>query len=71
MKIKVFGDVRPCSFVNIYQGLRGTYCLPLQGCILSLNMEAAYTSETLVHVYLPHYTAPHLRRPNIDIRFMV
>jgi hypothetical protein len=71
MKIKVFGDVRPCSFVNIYERFRGTYHLPLQGYILFLNMEVAYSSETLVNVYLSNYKAPHLRRPNIDIRFMV
>jgi hypothetical protein len=48
IKMAVFWVVAPCSLVEVYQRFRGNCCLHHQGALM---MEAARTSETLVHFY--------------------
>jgi hypothetical protein len=50
MKMAVFWVVTPCRLVEVYQRLRGTYCLHHQD-LIALMMEATSTSETLVNFY--------------------
>jgi hypothetical protein len=45
MKMTVFWDVAPCSFVEIDLRFRGAYCL------IVLMMEAVSTSETSINFY--------------------
>jgi hypothetical protein len=53
MKLTVFWDVVPYSLVEAYRRFRGACCLHHQDSegIISLMMEAASTSETLVNFY--------------------
>jgi hypothetical protein len=46
----VFWVVAPCSLVEVYQHFRGPCCLHHQA-LITLMMEAARTSETLVNFY--------------------
>jgi hypothetical protein len=46
MKMTVFCNVAPCSFIEIHGHFRGVYC-----CLNTLMMEAVSTSETSVNFY--------------------
>jgi hypothetical protein len=52
-KMAVFWVVAPCCLVDVYQRLRGHYCLhhPGDELLIALMMKAAKTSETLVNIY--------------------
>jgi GH43 family beta-xylosidase len=58
MKITVFWNVAVCSLVNMYHYFRGSCSLHLQGRrdTLTLKMEAAVFSKTLVDVSLYGFT---------------
>jgi hypothetical protein len=51
MKMAVFWVVTLCILVEVYQHFRVTCCLHHQGSLITLMMEAASTSESLVNFY--------------------
>jgi hypothetical protein len=53
MKMTVFGDIAPCSLVDVHRRFRSVYCLHHHGDeqLIALMMEAVSSSETQINLY--------------------